>query len=131
MPRYNNYNNNNNSYNNRNYNNNRNQSKKSGCSTGSNSDGKPWIRGWKVTEDGLINFIATPGAKSKKSKSKSGKEWVSVAAKFTNTRTGQSWWEWGLWDLSNKKLYFKDSNRIANPRARNGGYFGKHISRTY
>ncbi|TYP98932.1 hypothetical protein C7447_102250 [Tenacibaculum adriaticum] len=63
-------------------------------------------------------------------KSGSGKKWVQVTmtmeAPFKETLFAN-----GLMDLSNHKVYFKDLNWIVNPKASNGGYIGKHISKNY
>ncbi len=60
--------------------------------------------------------------------SQSGKEWISVTlvmdAPMENTII-----TYGLLNLANNKVYFKEWNMLANPNANNGGYFGKHISK--
>ncbi|MGC3977855.1 MAG: hypothetical protein QM751_06215 [Paludibacteraceae bacterium] len=79
----------------------------------------------------MISLYARPYKGSKISESKSGKRWINLFVTLTNKTNGTITKTSGLYDFDRKRLYIKDFNLIANPYAPNGGYFGKHISKTY
>lgn len=105
--------------------------KKSGCTLRIMSDGSPILSGWKAGRTGMLSLYARPYKGTKKIVSKSGKEWLNLFVTITNRNTMQVQKTSGLFNKQNGKLYIKELNLIANPKAPRGGYFGKHLSRTY
>lgn len=91
-----------------------------------------FISGWKYSKNlgGIISFSAAPYSKTKTTTSETGKEWSNYLVKMTLPDMSTKLVS-GLFDHDNHKLYIKDLNLIANPKANNGGYFGKHISKNY
>jgi len=130
------YNNNNNGYNNNNNNNNGNapvKKKHSGCKKHTATDGKGiFITGWNFSKDaGMVSFIAGPYKGTKRTISASGKHWENWFLKMTHKRTSTVTNHSAMYHVETGKLYLKELNKIANYKAKNGGYFGKHISKTY
>ncbi|MGC3977843.1 MAG: hypothetical protein QM751_06155 [Paludibacteraceae bacterium] len=105
--------------------------KKSGCRVIMKDKDTPIVTGWKTSKNGMLSLYARPYKGTKLSTSKNGKEWLNLFVTVTNRRTMQKTNMSGLFNLANQKLYIKEYNLIANPRANRGGYFGKHISKTY
>ncbi len=103
--------------------------KKSGCKI-QMMDGSPIISGWKVSKGQMITLYARPYKGSKETTSKNGKNWINLFVTLVNKTTMQETKTSGLFDLDKKKLYIKDFNLIATSNGQ-GGYFGKHISKTY
>jgi hypothetical protein len=91
----------------------------------------PIIFGWMYKGGAIISLYATEYAKSKETKSEAGKRWVNLFVRLTNKTTMRVEKMSGLLNLDNGKLYIKDLNLIANPKAPNGGYFGVQIKKTY
>ncbi len=60
--------------------------------------------------------------------SKSGKDWASVTL-VMSAPMEKTVVQYGMLNLQNNKVYFKEWNMIANPNGGSGGYFGKHISK--
>ena len=119
-------------YRNDNYNNFR-PKKKSGCSYKSTTkSGKPCLIGWKVSkrDGGIISFIAAPYKNTRTTTSQQGIVWENwiCSLRMPNGTTQPIPC---LINMENKKMYIKKMNLIANPKANNGGYFGKHISKNY
>jgi hypothetical protein len=115
-----------------NYNQNQNQPKKkhTGCKFGSTKDGVPYISAWNASKSrGMISMIASPYKGTKTKKSKTGKTWENWFVKITMKNTMDIKNFSGLYNVDNQKLYIKDLNMVANPKAPNGGYFGQHVSR--
>ncbi|WGH76136.1 hypothetical protein P8625_02920 [Tenacibaculum tangerinum] len=88
---------------------------------------------WKVSDGVMWSgkvFRSEKQSKVAPTVSRNGKEWCSVtlvlSAPMRDTVVHS-----GLMNTSNHKVYFKDWNMIINPKASNGGYFGKHISKNY
>src|SRR5690606_7896498 len=91
------YNRNNNGYNGSGYNNGYNnrgnsgygnqqrpQKKRSGCKSGTDRNGKPYIQGWKYDKtNGLRKFYATPYSGTQEVTSKSGKVWQNWFVRVT------------------------------------------------
>lgn len=101
--------------------------KHSGCKySTARESGKPIVYGWNYSKQrGLISFIASPYKGTKDHTSKSGKVWQNWVVKITNKRTLQETLTSGLFDKQTRKLILKQQGMVANPNARNGGYFGK------
>ena len=109
---------------------NRQSKKHSGCQLKTMEDGAPVISGWNYSRrGGMVHLYARPYKGTKKSTSKSGKSWMNLFVTITNTSTKVQSNYSGLFDVDSKKMYIKDLNMIANPKAPHGGYFGKHISK--
>ena len=105
--------------------------KHSGC-TMKMIDGKtPIISGWKSQSNGMLQLYARPYSGTKITESKTGKTWCNLFVTITNKLTMSVTKTSGLLDMDENKLYIKEFNLIANPKAPNGGYFGKHISSKY
>lgn len=110
--------------------------KHSGCSMKVCKDGETIVlSGWKIMNKCLVQMYARPykGTKTVQSsdpKSK-GYNWQNLFVTLTNTKTGDIKKLSGLFCEETKKLYIKELNMVANPKAPNGGYFGKHISKQY
>lgn len=108
--------------------------KKSGCRIRASKYDKNhyFMSGWKYSKaaGGIIGFSAAPYSKTKTSTSETGKEWSNYLVKLQMPDMTTKLVS-GLFDHSNHKLYIKELNLIANPKANNGGYFGKHISKNY
>jgi len=122
---YNDYRQNNNQ--NRGYQNNQPQKKHSGCKEVYKDGVFAYMNGWNYSKQrGLISFLAI---KSKNSgevhTSKSGKRWVQLFVRIFNKRTLQTVKCSGLYDLDTHKLILNEQGMVANPKAPNGGYFGK------
>jgi hypothetical protein len=106
--------------------------KRSGSKFMTDKSGNPCITGWNYSRSrGLISIIAGPYKGTKEVKSKSGKTWQNWFCKILFKDTGEIKKFSGLFNVGNSKLYIQELNMICNPKAPNGGYFGKHISRSY
>lgn len=110
--------------------------KRSGCSLKVCSDGKTIVlSGWKIMNRCLVQMYARPykGTKTVASSDprSKGYHWTNLFVTLTNTKTGEIQKLGGLFCEETKRLYIKELNLVANPRAPRGGYFGKHISRDY
>jgi hypothetical protein len=113
--------------------------KKSGCTihTMDTSSKEPniFITGWKVSNGDMLSMKATTYKNSKVRQSDSPKSkgltWVNLFVTITNKTKMSETKSSGLFCIDTKKLYIKEFNLIANPRAPRGGYFGKHISSSY
>lgn len=88
---------------------------------------------WKV-ENGVMwrgKITMTPSQRKTGIKvSGTGKEWVSVLLEM-NAPMHNKVTVTGMLNIANNKAYFGDWNTMANPNANNGGYYGKHISKSY
>lgn len=108
--------------------------KRSGCRIRASKYEKDqyFLSGWKYSKalNGIISFKSAPYSKTKTTTSETGKEWSNYLVTMTMPDMTKKLVS-GLFDHSNHKLYIKELNLIANPKAPNGGYFGKHISRNY
>lgn len=98
----------------------------------SKGSGKPCVHGWKYSRvhKGLLSFIAAPYYGTQERTSESGKCWQNWIMSVTHP-DGEKKIYPCLFDCENHKVYVKQMNWIANPKANNGGYFGKHISKDY
>lgn len=105
--------------------------KHSGCSIKQNEDGTYCVSGWKLADGCMVKLYARPYKGTKVITSKSGKRWANLFVTLTNTNTLVKTNMSGLLNLDNKKLYIAELNLVANPKAPNGGYFGKQISKVY
>ncbi len=61
---------------------------------------------------------------------KSGMEYVTVTLVFEKPLSSPVIMH-GIFDLESKRAMFPQQNMIANPRANNGGYFGKRYSKKF
>ncbi|WP_271404996.1 hypothetical protein [Tenacibaculum soleae] len=90
-----------------------------------------FITVWKV-EDGVLwkgkIFRSEKQSEIAPTQSGTGKKWASCTvvldAPFKTTIVLNA-----LVNVENHKVYIKEWNYMANPKAANGGYFGKHISK--
>lgn len=88
---------------------------------------------WKIIDGQKANIKIFQTDKNRSKgvvKSKNGKRWTSVTL-VCEIPTKQTSFANGLMNVDNGKVYFKDWNWICNPNASNGGYIGKHISKSY
>ncbi|WP_026756086.1 hypothetical protein [Sediminibacter sp. Hel_I_10] len=93
---------------------------------------KGFITAWKVA-DGVMHSYKVIFPKDREVKitaTETGHHWLPVtviqsAAMKQNVIVG------GMLDLANQKVYIKEWNWVINPKASNGGYCGKHISKDY
>lgn len=103
--------------------------KRSGAKFGE-KDGVMYVNAWKRNKRGFFTLFAWPYKTSKIKESEKGKEWISLFVTITNRDTMQISYTTGLYDIQRKRLYLKDLNQIVT-RNGDGGYWGKHISRSY
>lgn len=90
-------------------------------STGARVDA-PIITGWNYSRaKGLVSFIASPHKKKSKTSNPDIENWM---VKLSH-RMGVTWYL-GFYKKSTGKLTIPDLQAVANPRAANGGYFGKY-----
>jgi hypothetical protein len=97
------------------------------------SDKGLFIGAWKIIDGQMANikiFMTEKNRKTGTVKSKTGKIWVPVTMVVT-IPTKQTSFCNGLMNVDDYRCYFKDWNWICNPKAKNGGYIGKHISKDY
>lgn len=95
--------------------------KRSGCDMKAQSKtGKPVMWGWRYLRGiGIIKFVATP-CKDFKTKHNDYDRWhVTVERPFQAKETFTA-----LYHLPTKRLIMKHLSMVANPKARNGGYWG-------
>ena len=104
--------------------------KRSGCGTKKVENGVV-IWGWRVSQGQMFSMYARPYKNTKIRESKTGKKWANLFVTIINKTTGVVTNTSGLYDLQRERLYIKELNLVGNPRAPRGGYFGKHISKTY
>lgn len=90
-----------------------------------------FISAWKATKGGKMTLKARPYKKTKRTKGKNGKEYENWFVTIVNQATGEVINRGGLYAVEAKKLYMPDLNKMVNPQANNGGYWGKHISKNY
>jgi len=90
-----------------------------------------FIGAWKVENSTKWNikiFQSEKQVKEPLTKSKQGKLWAVVTvvctAPLRNTVIVS-----GLMNIANHKVYIKEWNWMCNPKAPNGSYIGKHISK--
>ena len=122
----------NNNYNNNNNRNTTNQPRKrSGCRL-IQKEGISYISAWRVTGGQMFSLFARPYKNTRETKPNSrGNSYLTYFATITNKTTGQSWNLSALLDIQTNKLRLPGINQVANPRANNGGYWGKSISKQY
>lgn len=107
--------------------------KRSGATAGTTKTGKPYVRGWKATKMGVVSIIAGPyvaeNSQTRDLKpSKTGRIWQNWAAKVSApfqppVIVG------ALYDTSNGKVRIPSMGIVISPRANNGGYMGKPMSK--
>lgn len=98
-----------------------------------------FMTGWKVTKGEMLVFKATSFISDKNrthitrsTKAESKKmDWINVFVVISNKTTFSEIKTSGMYCINTGKLYIKQFNLIANPKAPNGGYFGKHLSKKY
>lgn len=106
----------------------RNYKKKTGAKSGTDKNGKPWVRGWKVMPRGLgiMSFLAAPYSNTHRVTSKSGRNWENWAVKVTPpVGMGKPYFQSGLYSPDKGSVIMPEANIIISPRSRNGGYCGK------
>ncbi|MHA7109358.1 hypothetical protein ACRTDU_04480 [Sunxiuqinia elliptica] len=106
--------------------------KKSGCSETVGRTKKTVISGWRKSARQFMTFVATQNngdnAHAKGGAvitNKKGQEYTRWTAKLTNKTIGTVSTVSCLYNHATGKLYFPDLNLVANPKAPNGGYWGK------
>lgn len=100
--------------------------KHSGCKSGTDKNGKPYIQGWKYDKtNGLRRFYASPYSGTKQSTSGSGKVWENwfVRVQLPN---GQEMKTSGLFDKQQNKISIPQLGFVMNPRGGAGGYVGPY-----
>jgi hypothetical protein len=116
------YNNNNTS---RNNNNQRPQKKHSGCRSKMGSNGKNVIFGWNYSRrHGLVSFVATMKNEKNLCVNKNGEElhiYVVTVTKAMQAKQTVT----GFFNPNDGKLRIPDLGMTANPKANNGGYWGR------
>jgi hypothetical protein len=118
-------NNNSGGYANNNKNSNQAPKKKSGARM-SEKNGKPFVTGWNVSQSrGYITFIAFPYEKTKRVVSDNGVEWENWMIKINSQRNIEPILKPCLMEVATGRILCKELNLMANPKANNGGYFGK------
>jgi len=105
--------------------------KRSGCRMKKVGKDGVVLWGWRKNKSGMYSFYARPYSKSKHVESQSGKHWVNMFVTITNKSTMQKSNHSAMYDIDGNKLYMKELNLIANPKALNGGYWGTHIRKNY
>jgi len=135
MSGYNNYNrggyrsNNNYGNGNRNSYQQREQKKHSGCKSGTDRNGKPYVQGWKFDKrNGLRSFYATPYKGTQEVKSKTGKVWQNWFVRIKNA-DGSEIKTSGMYDVSTGKVIIDSVGFVMNPRGGRGGYLGPYYYR--
>lgn len=107
--------------------------KKSGAKlTTSRKTNKPVITAWKKSQYAFLVMVATPnnGANiaakgGQVITNAKGQEYARWTCTLTDRNTGAKTTHSGLYNLATGKLYITDLKLVANPKAPNGGYFGK------
>ncbi|WP_026713656.1 hypothetical protein [Flavobacterium daejeonense] len=92
---------------------------------GNNKGQKQYLTtGWRLNGRELISIRAVTTQKSKESE----KGWFgSVAVTFTNTKTGEHNFYWGMMEKRTGKVVVQEMSFVMNPKAKNGGYSGTFI----
>lgn len=96
--------------------------KKSGCDMKAMSakTQKPVMWGWKYLRNvGIIKFVATPCTNYKTKNADYDRWHVTVERPFQPKETFTA-----LYHLPTKRLIMKHLSMVANPKARNGGFWG-------
>ena len=93
-------------------------------------NGTMYVNAWKKSKRGFLTLFAWPYNKSQVKESKSGKEWISMFVTIVNKDTLNVTRTSGMYDIQRKRLYLKEFNMIVT-RNGAGGYWGKHISKSY
>lgn len=112
--------------NNRNSNNSGNSQKKhSGCKAGIGKNGKTYLQGWNYSKrHGMVTFVASMKNDKNMCVNKHGEESeiyvVSITVPMQPKRLVT-----GFLKLNDGKLRMPDLGMTANPKAPNGGYWGK------
>lgn len=93
--------------------------------SGNNKGQKQYLTtGWRLNGRELISIRAVTTQKSKESQ----KGWFgSVAVTFTNTKTGEHNFYWGMMEKRTGKVVVQEMSFVMNPKAKNGGYSGTFI----
>lgn len=102
--------------------------KHSGCKF-YNQGGKVFVSGWNYSSrNGMRKFIASPytgkTSSTKRTMSKSGKEWENWRVKIT-LADGSQIWHSALYDCQTHRVYINDLYIMMSPKSPNGGYVGK------
>lgn len=124
---------NNNDWNNQN---NERPPKHSGCRYTQGRNGKPVLTGWNKRKSHFMTFVATLN-NPKNVARKDGSEIVNakgqVYARWTATITDHTSMSEStvscLYNTKTGKLYMPSFNLVANPKAPNGGYWGRCVSK--
>jgi len=95
-------------------------------------NGKPCVVGYKYSkrDRGIIKYIAAPYRATERRTSATGKDWENWIIALTYP-SGEVKTIPCLFDCDTHTVYVKSMNLIAKPSTPGGGYFGKHISKTY
>lgn len=102
------------------------QKKRSGCKSGTDKNGKPYVQGWKYDKrNGLRSFYASPYSGTQEVKSKTGRLWQNWFVRVRNA-DGTEIRTSGLYDPSSGKVTIQDFGFVMNPRGGYGGYVGPY-----
>lgn len=104
--------------------------KHSGCKSGTDKNGKPYVQGWKYDKrNGLRSFYATPYKGTQEVKSKrSGRLWQNWFVRVRNA-DGTEVKTSGMYDVSTGKVIIDSMGFVMNPRGGRGGYVGPYYYR--
>lgn len=104
---------------------NRQAKKRTGCKSGQDTNGNPYVRGWNVSRQyGLVTFLCVPYGKTKQSQSKSGKVWENWMVKV-QPKMGKEYIVGGMYDVQTRRVIIKDMGLVLNPKADYCGKFTK------
>ncbi len=111
--------------------------KKSGAKITEGSNGKPAITAWRKTRNAFMTLVACPNNEKHIARkdggiptNKKGQQYARWTATLVERNTGTMTTHSALYNLTTGKLYLPDLKLVVNPRANNGGYFGKsYVSR--
>lgn len=106
--------------------------KKSGAKLHTHLDNEAglFIGAWKIIEGVMANikiFVSEAQRKKGVKKSKTGKNWIGCTMVVSRVGFNDVIVN-GMYNADNYKAYFKSWNWVCNPKVKNGGYIGKHIS---
>lgn len=105
---------------------------RSGASSGTDKNGKPYVNGWRVSRrHGLIAYFASPYKDTQEIKSGTGRIWHTWILKITIRETGEESVRPCLYDPQSRRVFCKDLNVLLSPQTRrqdgSKGYCGKYL----
>lgn len=118
--------------------------KHSGCTTGTDKNGKRYTQGWMVRKGTMYNFLCTPTKHSTEvtAKTTGNKFLTGIVISVTSTRgrgmknqivnkkgKDGSPLFWGMMDLRTGQVTCEDLGLVFNPKGGKGGYSGPYGGR--